>query len=98
MYRVLIDEGYLQRVRIYNLGEMNCQREATDPEVELQRTQVGEHLFLDRQYNFSKTSGHSNFEEDFVLSEHSKITSINLFGGDMITYCQLPDFYEFRVL
>lgn len=32
------------------------------------------------------------------MPTYQRITALNLFGGDTITYSAYPDFYEFRVL
>lgn len=46
---------------------------------------------MDENWNMTmedvnNATGYKIIDEDFVLSSNGKITSINLFGGDMITY------------
>lgn len=102
VYRVLVDDGYLHRVRIYDIEKLECN--LTPP---FSKDMLKRQLFLNRllepQYFLNKDSNvtkrsYYKFEEDFVISENTKITSINLYAGDTITYSRLPDFYQFRVL
>lgn len=88
---MLGDFGNIHRVRIYKLDQLKCSKEAKDGLEELLLTRLNENEYMNSSVNltsenFTQLSINEQYEEDFVLTTHSKITSINLFGGDKITY------------
>lgn len=36
--------------------------------------------------------------EDFEMPTHSRVSALNFYGGNTLTYSAYPDFYEYRVL
>ena len=33
-----------------------------------------------------------------MFPTHTRVTALNFYGGDTITYSQNPDFYEYRII
>ena len=54
--------------------------------------------FTEGNMDFDYEDSKRGIFEDFVFPTKSRITAIHFYGGDTITYCQYPDFYEFRTL
>lgn len=58
----------------------------------------GEQKYIEGVADFGYEDDPRGTFEDFVFKTKSKVTSMNFYGGDTLTYSQNPDFYEFRVL
>ena len=58
----------------------------------------GEQKYIDGLDDFGYDDDPRGIFEDFVFKSKAKVTSMNFYGGDTLTYSQSPDFYEFRVL
>ena len=99
LYRILRDQGFLLRLRIYDLKHLKCTRSHPDPDLIFHQISTNqEHLFMSPDMNITEPLDPFKFEEDFTLPMHSKISALNLYNGTRITLSYDPDFYEFRVL
>lgn len=99
LYRILGDEGYLLRLRIYDLKNLKCSHLHPNPDLIFHQISTNqEHLFTSSEMNITEPLEPFKFEEDFTLPMHSKISALNFYNGKTITLSYDPDFYEFRVL
>ena len=69
-----------------------------DIEEKFDEVQDQDTKYTDADANYDFSDSPNNLYEDFVLPTNSRITALNLYDGDTLTYSQYPDFYEFRVL
>jgi len=99
VYRILRENGYLYRVRIYNLtGELDCESHGDDIDID---TFLNVGSSEDIEDRFASTINDEKFYldesnhiiteafEDFVLETHSRVTALNFYtnqGKQTLTF------------
>lgn len=87
-------------MRIYNLEDLSCAegvnaiKSEDDIDDTYETVKQNEVLF----FGSDIIDGPKGLYEDFKLDTSGRITAINLYGGDTLTFSQQPDLYEYRVL
>lgn len=69
-----------------------------DIEEKFDETVDNETKYTENNIDYDYHQSSNSLFEDFVMPTNSRITALNLHGGNTITYSQYPDFYEFRVI
>jgi hypothetical protein len=85
VYRILQDNGYLYRNRIYDLREVECSQKEAE---QINASNVASHDDIESKFEHVRDNEkkyingelvkEKNFE-DFVMPTHSRITALNFF-------------------
>ena len=115
VYRILKNNGFLYRTRIYEMSQLICNDDVKTGDNDDQLTPHGvkglddveekfdesvdnETKYTENKINYDYNQSSNSLFEDFVMPTNSRITALNLYGGNTLTYSQYPDFYEYRVI
>jgi hypothetical protein len=88
VYRILKQQGFIYRARVYEMSRLQCRGVGGPDDVEekFDETIENEAKYTQNETNYDYDDSPNRLFEDFVMPVSTRITALNLYGGNTITY------------